>query len=167
MATGRGFWRQPVAWVLVGLPAAGVIALAATIMLAMRDPVDGSAARTQRIAQIQMEDLAADRMAAEQGIRAHLTANAGSGEFELALLAVDADIAPPVLTLAMRHPVREAQDRRVTLTRAGDRWHGRTDPWPPHQAWNLQLVADSPAWRIAGRLAADATEAELAPAVAR
>lgn len=165
MSKGRGFWREPVAWVAVGLPAASVAALAVTVALAVRDPVDSTANRTQRIAQIQLEDLAADREAARVGMHAKLHADAASGYVELVL--APADVASGTITLAMRHPSREDLDRSVALVHDGDRWRGQPGPWSRQQAWNLQLLPEPPAWRLSGRLDAGRADAELSPAVAR
>jgi hypothetical protein len=165
MSQGRGFWREPVAWVVVGLPAASVAALGVTIALAVREPVDSTANRTQRIAQIQLEDLAADREAARLGLHTRLHADAATGVIELALEPGDAPAG--TLRLAMRHPSREDLDRIVVLAREGDRWRGQAGPWPSKQGWNLQLVPDPPAWRLTGRLDAGTADAELSAAVAR
>lgn len=167
MPRARGFWREPVAWVVVGLPAACVVALVATLALATRDPVDATANRTQRIAQIQLEDLAADSEAARLGLRAQVHADPARGTVEVELRVTSGEAAPGTLMLAMRHPVREDLDRLVTLTHEDGRWHGRTDAWLPKQRWNLQLVPEPPTWRLTGRLDAGEMDTELAAAVAR
>ena len=159
----RAFWREPMAWLVLGLPLLTVVASAVMIVLSLRDPADASGNATHRIAQVQMEDLGADREAARRGLHATLHAVTANGELRV-LLEPDVD-APHTLELALRHPTRAESDRIVSLHRDGRQWLGRTAPWPATQAWDLQLVDTARAWRLRGRLQAAVSTAELHPQV--
>ena len=63
-AVRRAAWREPMLWLVAGLPLAVVAAAFATIYVARHTGIDESAARTRRNAHVQIEDHAADREAA-------------------------------------------------------------------------------------------------------
>jgi len=164
MQSRRAWWREPIAWLVLGLPLATVVASVVMIRLALRDPADASGATTRRIAQMQIEDLSWDREAARRVVRAQLEADAVRGEIRVRL-APDS-LQPTSLDLVMRHPTRAARDRTLSLARDGAQWRGHTTSWASTHAWELQLAAPSQRWRVAGRLAARDTQAVLAPRVA-
>lgn len=165
MAGGRAFWREPMAWLVLGLPLATIVASVVMIALSLRDPADASGNATRRIAQVQMEDLSADREAARRGLQARLETDAASGALRI-VLEPDIEASQP-LELALRHPTRAESDRRVPLRREGRQWLGQTSPWPATQAWDLQLVDGTGAWRLRGRLQPAASSAGLDPQVPR
>lgn len=164
MRSGRAFWREPILWLVVGLPLTAVVASAVMIHLALRDPADASGGTTRRIAQMQLEDLSWDREAARRGVRVQLEADAVRGEIRVWL--APEHVQPTALDLVMRHPTQAAQDRALALVRDGAQWRGQTSRWVATHAWDLQLVAPAQFWRVAGRLSPRETHALLAPQVA-
>lgn len=165
MQPGRAFWREPMVWLVLGLPLATLLASAAMIALALRDPADASGSVTHRIAQMQMEDLSADREAARRGLQARFHADAARGELRIVF---EPDVAAlQTLELALRHPTRADSDRIVPLRRDGLQWHGQTRPWAATQAWDLQLVDGAGVWRLRGRLMPASSMAVLTPQVSR
>lgn len=165
MQPRRASWREPVLWLVIGLPLVAVIASTVLIRLALRDPADASGSSTRRIAQMQLEDLSWDREAARLGVRAQFQADAARGEVRLRL-SPDA-VQPTSLDLAMRHPAQAAHDRVLTLVRDGAQWRARTSSWAATQAWDVQVASPSQRWRVAGRLAPQANGAVLVPQVGR
>jgi hypothetical protein len=163
MGLPRSPWRPHVLWLVLGLPAATLAASALMIHLALQDPADSSGGRTQRIAQIQMEDLGPDLEASRRRVRATMQANPESGSIRVLF---DRDLADTrVLELAMLHPSRTSEDRRVILVQVGSTWRGHTSPWPADQRWAIRLADAAGGWRIAGRWTPPSVEASLVPAV--
>lgn len=165
MPSRRASWREPVLWLVIGLPLVAVIASTVMIRLALRDPADASGSSTRRIAQMQLEDLSWDREAARRGVRVQLEADATDGEIRVRLSPDDGQ--PASLDLVMRHPTQAARDRVLALEREGAQWRARTASWAATQAWELQLTSPAQHWRVAGRLAPQDTEAVLVPQVSR
>ena len=127
------------------LVAASLVLVAISVRVGADEalPVD-----VRRTAQIQQEDLRADRAAIDLGLRGTLAIDARTGAVEVRLAPLPDSTATLALTLI--HPSRAAQDRRLTLTRSGDRFLGRV-PLPLPAAWTVQVAAADGAWRVAGR----------------
>jgi hypothetical protein len=164
VATARSFWRQPVAWLFVALPLLTLAAAFVTIRIAARDTVDAARGDTRWIAQVQIEDLGADREAARRGMKATLIVSPERGDVVLTLAAAPDDLAG--LQLMLLHPARAAQDRSLRMRRDGAQWRGQTLPWPAGQSWDVELADTDRHWRLKGRIGQDAREAVLNPAVA-
>ncbi len=156
----RRAWREPLFWLVAGLPALGVVAGIGVVVAAVKS--GGSDALTsdvRRTAQIQVEDTRADEEALRRGLSARLAFD-NDGGIDLQLRgAAEAD----ALRLRLLHPARAEFDRQTTLQRAADgTWHAHLDGLADH-AWTLRLESADHAWRLAGRLPAGVREAELAP----
>jgi hypothetical protein len=152
--------HEPMLWLVWGLPALVVIAGIATLVIALRaGGADAVPAEVRRTAQIQVEDLQADREAQRLGLRAELRRDAATGAVQLRLEGA-VPPADPQLRLRLRHPAQAGRDRELRLVRAANAWHGRLEP-DGAQAWNL--VPLDARWRLSGRLAHDATAAALQP----
>lgn len=160
----KPIWREPVVWVVVGLPLATLIAGAVTIGIAIKQPADSRSAEVSRIAQIQFEDQAADHRAAEHGLRATLHSNAASGTIELSI--EPQELVGDALLLRLEHPLQAAKDRELPLRREGQRWIATTTPWGA-QAWRVHLISDAGGWRLSGRLEQGSSATQLLPAVSR
>ncbi len=160
----KPIWREPVVWIVIGLPLATLIAGAVTIGIALKQPADSRSADVSRIAQIQFEDQAADHLAAEHGLRATLNFNAASGTIEL--FVEPEEFADDALMLQLEHPVQAAKDRELPLRREGRHWVASTAPWGA-QAWRVHLTGDAGRWRLSGRLDQGASATQLLPAVSR
>src|SRR5690606_33199767 len=136
-ATQRPALREPLLWLVIGLPLAVVIAGFATLVIAIRaggsdalpDPV-------RRTAQVQLLDLEPDRVARDEGISARLQL-AADGRLRLAINGSDGD---DVLLLQLIHPTDASQDRQVALTRDGMQWLGVLTDTDLGHDWRLQLA---------------------------
>jgi uncharacterized protein len=163
----RPVWREPMLWLVTGLPLLVLVAAAVTLALALRAPVDASATQVRRIAQVQLQDLAPDREAARRGLRARLEVDPARGLIEVRLATgSDATGVDEHLVLQLLHPVSARHDRLVPLQRAGYHWRAQIEPWSP-QAWEVRLAPPRGEWRVGGRLPRGQRDAVLAPAVAR
>ncbi len=166
----RPWYREPLVWLVIGLPAMVVVAGAWTLAIAIRaGGADAVPDPVRRTAQVQQADLGPDREAARLGLAATLAVDAGSGALRVELQGPAADAQPALLWLELRHPTR-AEDHRLPLARAGQAWQGRLPAAEgaaaiPHD-WILRLAPDGDGWRLAGRLEAGGASAGLRPAVA-
>lgn len=165
----RPWFREPLVWLVIGLPAMVVVAGVWTLVVAARaGGADSVPDTVRRTAQVQQADLGPDREAARLGLEAELAVDASSGALQVALRGPAADAQPALLWLELRHPVR-AEDQRLPLSRAGEAWRGRLPAAGGDgiaHDWILRLGPEDGAWRLAGRLEAEAAAATLRPAVA-
>lgn len=142
----RQFWP----WFIMALPATAVVAGLITLYIATvnRDTLVKDDYYKEGLALNQ--DLARSRRAAELGISAELTYDAGSGAVTLATTGVPAEVQR--LTLVLLHPTLANQDLDATVTRAADgRYQGRLPPLGPAH-WRVQLRPDADDWRLETRL---------------
>jgi len=162
----RIWYREPMVWLVFGLPAMVVLASLMTLTIAVRSGgADSVADPVQRVGKGQTIDLAPDQMAARRDVHARLTLIDDSEAIELALQGDVADAA--YLNLTLQHPTLAANDRDVQLVRVdAQRYLGRL-ALPRGHAWNVQLAANDGSWRIHGRLARDSRSADLVPAFDR
>lgn len=153
-------WRQPVFWLVLGLPLLGVVAGVGIVVAAVSSGgSDALSSRVRRTAQIQLEDTAADLAALQRGLSAQLQRD---GEHGLLTLRMSGDIAADELELQLLHPAQAKRDRVLVLHRAGEGWLSDTDIAVDGR-WTLRLQPRDGSWRLAGRLEANAAQASLRP----
>lgn len=163
----RSFLRTPVAWLVVLLPLASVIAGVGLVVIAVRSGSNDAVIDTvQRTAQIQVTELGPDERARALRLSAVLRVDGKGKGIELlpvgdGLSGLDRDRA---LTLVLSHPSEAAQDRTVQLQPSELGWRVATD-LPLDHDWLLQLAPADGTWRIRGRLHAGQLAAHLGPAV--
>lgn len=154
-------WRQPMMWLVVGLPAATVIGLVSLVIIAAgpgsTDSIDTSVQRTGRM---QTADLGPDQAAARMQLSALLRLDRDT--LELLPLHAGFDTGKP-LRLAMRHPVRAELDREFLLQPAGGNWRAPAPDLALDHDWTLQLAPEGGAWRLQGRLVKGQLSARLQP----
>lgn len=134
----------PVLLLIVGLPAATLVAGVATLRVAGSDGLDVVGDPVRRIAQVQVVDHGPDQAARAAGLSA--LARRTGGRLEVRLDGTDA----PYLDLRLEHPLDAARDRRLRLVREDA---GRfTAPWPDEAVvWHLALSPPANHWRLVGR----------------
>ena len=159
----RPGWREPLVWLVFGIPAIAVVALAWMVFIAAgpgsTDSVDTAVKRT---AQIQVADLAPDLAARELRLAATVTIE---GE-RISLHADRGDFPRDAeLRLALRHPLRAEEDFDLVLRPTAGGWQAIHD-LPPGSDWNLTLSPADGHWRLQGRLQHDTRKATLQPALA-
>ena len=161
-ANTRPFWKEPMVWLVWGLPLASVVAGLWLVVTAVRaggaDPVIDD---VQRVSQIQTTDLGPDERAAQRRLSAivqvrpdHVELTAVTGEFE----------RETALVLVLTHPTEAAQDLRLPLARTTTGWTAPAEIDTRHD-WNVQLAPENNHWRIRGRLQKDTQASRLAPAI--
>lgn len=159
----RRAWREPMLWLVFGLPAAVVAAGFITLWLAIRSGgADAVADEVRRTAQIQTTDLGPDEVAARRGLSAVLSVQ----DQQVVLIAVSGEFAARrPLHLRLSHPVRAERDLHLVLQPTATGWSAPATV-APDNAWSATLQDTDAQWRITGRLQAGQRAARLAPAVA-
>ena len=154
-------WRRnPVAWLMIAIPAATVVAGFWTLWLAASESgVDTNPDFVRRTAQVQVSSLAPDEAASRLGLSARLWADG-----DALLVAVSPAAGPLAPQLRLVHPIESSLDRDLLLTPDPRGWRAN-GPLPSKQAWHVRLLAADGSWRLVGRYRPGTTEVLLEPAV--
>lgn len=154
-------WREPMMWLVIGLPAVVVIAsIVVMILISDSGSIDDVDDRVQRTSQIQQVDLSPDLAARELGLSAHLRLT----EDVIELRAVSGALPQEPLQLTLAHPARAEQDIAITLEPQDGMWRATAHIARSHD-WNLRLAPADGNWRLTGRLPDGQVSALLAPAL--
>jgi hypothetical protein len=160
--TAKPWYREPMLALVIGLPAAAVVAGFATLVLAAGG--DGGDARVRRVAQTQTADLAPDHAAARLALDAEVVLDAYGA---VTLRFGPAAPADAELRLELRHGTVAGRDSGARLVRAGDGVYvGRLERDREPGAYNVELAPESSNWRLVGRLEAQDARFRLEPALA-
>src|SRR5207342_627851 len=121
MNAATAWYRQPVLWLAIALPALILVALASTLAIALAGSSDAAPEPVQRTADSQVSDLAPDARAQQLGLLATLQLTPDGHDVRVVVRpAPTADI--DTLTLQWVHPIQAAKDVEVSLRRDGDGW---------------------------------------------
>ena len=155
--------REPMVWLVFGLPALVVVAAIATVAIAVKHR-DGGVVNdeVQRVAQIQQTDLGPDRRAEAMGLRMLLRER--EGRIELLPMAGNFPRGQS-LRLVAEHPTERAQDRVLVLQPRDGGWLSR-EPFETARAhaWKFSLTPGNEGWRLRGRMPKAQSSAVLSPA---
>ncbi len=155
----RAAWREPMLWLVVALPALGVLAGLLIVVAALRSGgADALSTDVRRTGQIQQENLAPDLAAAKAGLVGQLHLDADGG-WRLDLSG-NAPVNDETLQLRLIHNSEARRDRDVVLRRENGQWRGRLDA-STDTGWTLRLQPVDGRWRLGGRLPAGAVAAPL------
>lgn len=161
----RPWYREPMVWLVAGIPLTSVIVGITLLTLAIRSgSADAVPDPVRRTLQIQDTDIAADREAIALGLRGELQVDPDTGALLVRLAPLPAE-ATPTLVLRLLHAGRASLDQELSLVRSGDQWLGRVDKLQG-QAWNIEVAATDGSWRVGGRLDPGARSSELIPMLA-
>lgn len=156
----RPGWREPLVWLVFGIPAIAVVALVWMVFIAAgpgsTDSVDTTVKRT---AQIQVADLGPDEAAARLRLAALLRID--GKDLEVLPLHAGFDTAKP-LKLALRHPTRSELDHELLMQPTATGWRATLELDLAHD-WTLRLVPQDNQWRLQGRLPRGQLSARLQP----
>jgi hypothetical protein len=160
--TKRPTWREPMVWLMLGLPLAAVIASIALVVTAVRtDGNDRVRDEVTTSAQIQQAELGPDARAQSLGLAGVLRVTPTGVE----LLPVSGDFARNApLELVLAHPTQAARDRHVRLQPSELGWRGAIAFDAGHD-WLLEVAPADHAWRVRGRLRGGEHAVHLAPAL--
>lgn len=151
--------REPMVWLMIGLPAASVIAGIALLVVAVRSGgADTVIDNVRRTAQMQVTELGPDARAQSMNLSAVLRLGAA-----IDVLPVNGQFArnqPLILTLS--HPTDATQDRQLLLQPTELGWRIASDVRASHD-WIAQLEPADRQWRVRGRLKAGQRAVHLGP----
>lgn len=147
----RSPWREPMVWLMAGLPASSVIAGIALVIIAVRSGgADTVKDDVRGIAQMQLTELSADARAKSMKLSAVLRLE----ETMVEVLPISGQFMrhqPIMVTLS--HPTDATQDRRLVLPPSKLGWRVADNIRANHD-WIVQLAPADGEWRIHGRFKA-------------
>jgi hypothetical protein len=154
--------REPMMWLVVGIPLAAVVAGIAMISIASRVSVDHVAEPFRPIGKAQTVELSRDLRASELGTSAVLSVGANGRDLFVTLERAEA----AVLELKLVHPIEQRLDVEMKLVAVVPGRFVGTLPQPLAPArWDLELGDLGQTWRIVGQLEAGRDGARLSPAL--
>jgi hypothetical protein len=158
----RSALREPMVWLMIGLPLTAVIAafwlLAAAVRSGGADEVRDEVRST---AGIQVAETGSDARAQAMGLTAVLSV----GEGRVRVFPAQGDFArDQPLILVLSHPVDARKDRRLLLRPDATGWDLAGDLRDGHD-WIAELAPQDGSWRLRGRLRAGQLATRLAPAL--
>ncbi len=142
------WYRVPMAWLVLLLPLAVVLAGVYTLLLAAADSGDADPDVVFRQAQMQTRGSDEDLAAARRGLVAELRLAADGHTMTLHASAI---AQSPELTLHWVHATRARLDRQSSLRRVGPgQWQGAV-PAGLRGRYGLRLLPPDGSWRLLGR----------------
>lgn len=157
-------WREPMVWLVFGLPALVVVAGIATLMIAIRHHDGGEVTdQVQRTGRIQQTDLGPDARAQTLGLRVLLRER--DGRIEALPMAGTLPLRQS-LRLVAEHPTDRSLDRVLVLQPSSDGWLS-SEPFETTRthAWKFTLTPGNEQWRLRGRMPREQSALVLLPAV--
>ena len=164
MQTRPSTWRNPVMWLVVGLPLLSIVAGVGLLVVATRTGgADAVNDPVRRVAQIQTTDLGADERAGALGLR--MLVRERDGRIEA--LPVSGHFPQgQTLRLLAEHPTDRARDRTLMLAPQGACWLSK-DKFEDARVhdWKFSLTPGNESWRLRARMPKAQRAVVLEPAV--
>ncbi len=150
MTANRPAWREPMVWLVVGLPCVAVAASLALVVQAVHGgPDDSVVDDVHRTAQIQVADTGPEQRAVARNLSVTLLFT--DQDTRVVPVTGDFDRQQP-LKLTLAHPADDDHDLHPALQPTAQGWAGE-----PVRAdgndWIIRLEAADGSWRLRGRLA--------------
>ena len=158
----RPFWREPMVWLVLGIPLASIVVGVGLVVVATRSGGnDAVGDEVRRVSQIQTTDLGPDQAARQRGLLAVLRVE--DGAVEVLPASAGFDRAAP-LRATFEHPLHAEADLQLQLQPGTLGWRADARIDNGH-AWRVQLAPADGSWRLRGRLERGQQAARLAPAL--
>jgi len=142
----RPAWREPLVWLVFGIPAITIPAGLVTWWIAAQRADSNVAEDWYKRGVSINRSLEREARAAAIGLSTRITLN---GQHDLRLrLSADAPL-PDTVSVLLIHPVRAEQDRRLSLDRQADGTYRIVSPLVNAGNWGFALEAQD--WRLAAR----------------
>lgn len=142
----RSPWREPLVWMVWGIPALTVVAGLFTWWIAAQRADSNVAEDYYKRGMAINRALERDTRALERGLSAEVALR---GEHDLQVRLSGRGALPASVTVLLVHPVRAEQDRRLTLDRQPDGAYRIVSPLAGPGAWGLTVEAQD--WRLTTR----------------
>jgi hypothetical protein len=139
-------WREPLFWMVWGIPALTIVAGIVTWWIAAQRADSNVAEDYYKRGLAINRSLERDSRAAERGVSARVEL---LGDHDLRVRLADGGVPPRSVTVLLTHPVRAEQDRRLTLDRQPDGSYRVVSPLAAAGTWGIAIEADD--WRLAAR----------------
>lgn len=155
--------REPMVWLMIGLPAASVVFAFWLLVAAIRSGgADEVTDTVRRTADVQVAEIGPDVRAQSMKLLALLRVE----DAALDVLPVNGDFARnQSLILTLSHPTDAKQDRRFILRPNALGWRIPGDVRASHD-WIVQLASSDGSWRLHGRIKAGQRAVRMEPAFA-
>jgi len=144
----RPAWREPLFWMVWGIPALTIVAGLATWWIAAQRADSNVAEDWYKRGMTINRSLERESRAQALGLKAELTL---AGEHDLRLRLEGGAVPPPAVKVVLTHPVRAEQDRHLTLDRQADGSYRTVSPQVGAGNWGVSIEAED--WRVATRRA--------------
>ncbi|KAF0101983.1 MAG: hypothetical protein FD187_134 [bacterium] len=146
--TQRAWWKEPMVWLIAGLPATAVVASFATYFIAAHkpDPLVKEGYQKQGMTVVNT-DAKLDEAASALGLQAEISVE--RGRFMVALQG-RLESPPASLKLFVAHPTDAARDRVVQLFRSAQGDYAGELADAPLGRHRIVLEPDDRVWRLAG-----------------
>lgn len=141
---------NPVLWLVIGLPAAAVVASFATLIVSTRAADQPLPTRYHWEGEAYDADQARVNKARQVGVRAQIHYDAQAKQCEVVLSAA----APDALRMDLAHPTDQSLDRHLKLARTATGYRAACEPLPLANWW-IEVADDSAGWALRGRLRSD------------
>lgn len=161
----RPWYREPLMWFVVAVPALTVAGGLVTLVLATlgRDAVVRDDYRREGLAIY--ADPARDQAAMAAGARATLSFDAGARRLRAAV-SLERGALPGSLLVLLSHATRAEFDRMIALTPVDGGYQGEFDPLPGGR-WHVEVTPPGRGWRLRGEFTGTPGQLELRAAGAR
>lgn len=146
IATPRSPWREPLVWMVWGIPALTVVAGLFTWWIAAQRADSNVAEDYYKRGLAINRSIERDTRAQERGISAEVSLR---GAHDLRVSLSPEAGAPAAVTVLLTHPIRAEQDRRLNLDRQRDGSYRIVSPLAGAGTWGLVVEASD--WRLAAR----------------
>lgn len=145
----RPAWKEPMIWLIAGLPAIAVVASFTTYFIAAHEPDSLVREEHRKVGLAMVAPLSdAEKAAAGMGLSARLTRH--DGRLELTLSGNLSD-QPQRLALNVVHPTRENQDLHILLAHSHELSYIAPAPEMGSGKRILVLEPEDRSWRITGQ----------------
>lgn len=145
----RVWWKEPMIWLVAGLPAIAVVASFITYFIAADNPDPLVNAGYQKVGLAPGKDSSREQQAAKLGVEGELVVIDGMANLRL---SGPMDPMPVQLELMLLHPTQSEQDLRIALLARGASEYVGVMPKGLQGKWQWILEPIDHAWRLAGGL---------------
>jgi len=145
----RAWWKEPMIWLVAGLPATAVVASFITYFIAANNQDPLVNAGYQKVGLAPGQDTSRQQLAASLGIEGELVVIEGRANLRL---SGRLDQMPSHLELLLLHPTQSSHDVRIQLQASGQGDYVGAMPKGLQGKWQWILEPSDQAWRLAGGL---------------
>ena len=139
-------WREPLVWMVFGIPGLTVVAGLFTWWIAAQRADSNVAQDYYKRGLAINRSLEREALAQSRGLTADVSLH---GAHDLRVRLTGAGEMPATITVLLVHPVRAEQDRRLMLDRQPDGGYRTVSPLAGAGTWGLAI--ETPDWRLANR----------------